>query len=295
MVTEKERKNELLSDTLKILSNSIKALNNLIPLFVLIFGVLLLWTIYLIIRNALAMMGITILVVMLTSIIIYAKSQNYGEAALSLVAGLLTAFSVEWTVGRFVAFVTAWSGFSLIVLMFSSVKIASEVEDIFRQASLNISMGTGHYRDIEEKLKKISDDFGLNTLGPVEKAKVIRLFCYKKVPIERIEAALHAVGTLSIITKVDYETISLFVADLYKASDAKSGYEYERLLDKIYITIRETPVPPLEFIEAFNLSRRLLFENQMELLDYFEALRDGLALGIVAENIFEYIVSVSGV
>ena len=49
---------------------------------------------------ALAMMGITILVVMLTSIT-YAKSQNYGEAALSLVAGLLTAFSVERTVGRF--------------------------------------------------------------------------------------------------------------------------------------------------------------------------------------------------
>ena len=40
------------------------------------------------------MMGVTVIVVLFLSIIIYIKLKNYGEAALSLIACLLTVFTV---------------------------------------------------------------------------------------------------------------------------------------------------------------------------------------------------------
>ena len=295
MSSKKRKKSkETLFEVSKSFGNSIKALNKLVPSFIVVLGSLVFCIVYLIIDNTQAMMGITVIVVLFSSIIIYIKSKNYGEAALSLVAGLLTVFTVEWTRGKFIVFITVWTGFSLIVMMIASVRIAAEVEGIFRQASFSISMGTGLYKSIEKRLERISDNCKVDILGPVERAKVIRLFCYKKLPIDRIDSALRAVGLLTVITKVDYETVALFVADVYKATNVDSRYGYDRILDEIYIMIREIPVPPSEFIEAFNRSRRLLFSKKMGLGQYFKLLKSGLESGASVEDISDYIASTYG-
>lgn len=129
MSSKKRKKSkETLFEVSKSLGNSIKALNKLVPSFIPVLGSLVFCIVYLIIDNTQAMMGITVLVVLFSSIIIYIKSKNYGEAALSLVAGLLTVFTVEWTSGKFIVFITVWTGFSFIVMMIASVRIAAEVD-----------------------------------------------------------------------------------------------------------------------------------------------------------------------
>jgi len=80
--------------TAKSLGNTIKAIDKLVPTFIVVFSSLLFWVIYLVINNTQAMMGVTVIVVLFLSIIIYIKLKNYGEAALSLIACLLTVFTV---------------------------------------------------------------------------------------------------------------------------------------------------------------------------------------------------------
>ena len=62
------------------------------------------------------MMAFAIILVLATSLGIFIKTGNYGEAALALVAGLLTIYSVEWTTGRWLAFVSVWITFTMIAL-----------------------------------------------------------------------------------------------------------------------------------------------------------------------------------
>lgn len=289
-MTKKDNTSTLV-ETFKSLGGAIKALNDLLPLFIVFFSAIIFWIVYFIISNSQLIKGTTVLVVLLVSIIIYFKSKNYGEAALSLVAGLLTVFTVEWTSKRFIVFIVSCLGFTFISLMISSVRIAAQEEEIYRQASINISAGTDKYKKIEKDLKQIAKNLDIGVFGPIERAEIIRLLCFKKIPIDQIPFALRSVATISVITRVDYKTVSMFVADIYKILEISSTYGYNWILDKIYLMIRETPVPPQEFIEAFERSRRLIFSKKVKIESYFEILRSGLESGVSIEDINEYIIT----
>ncbi len=285
----KNENTSTLIDSFKSLVGLIKALNELLPFFIVFLSAIIYWIAYFVISNSQLIKGATVLVVLFVSIIIYIKSKNYGEAALSLVAGLLTVFTVDWTSKRFIVFIVSWLGFTFISLMISSVRLAAQEEEIYRQASINISAGTDKYKKIEKDLKQIAKNLDIGVFGPIERAEIIRLLCFKKIPIDEIPFALRAVATISVITKVDYKTVSMFVADIYKILDISSTYGYNWVLDKIYLMIRETPVPPQEFIEAFERSRRLIFSKKVKIENYFEILSSGLELGVSIEDINEYI------
>lgn len=291
MVRKNEQNQSTLIELLKSLGGVIKGLNQLIPMFVVIFASLSFWLIYIIITYTKWRMGLTVIVVLLVSIIVYIRSKNYGEATLALVAGLLTVFTVDWDNHRFIIFMTVWIGFSLIAIMVSSVRIAAAVEDIYRQASLSIAGGSEAYKEIEKELKKIGDEVVTGTIGPVERAEIIRLLCFKKLPLNVISHALKAVGTISVITKVDIKTVAMFIADLYKVLETSEETDYNKVLDWIYILIRETPVPPIEFIEAFEKTRRLVLSKRIDLLEYFEVLKNGLESGVSEEDMNDYIIN----
>lgn len=287
----KDKNEDTLISLTKSLGNVLKGLNQLIPMFVVIFGCLCFWVVYLIITYTKWRIGVTVIVILLVSIIVYIGSKNYGEAALALVAGLLTVFSVNWDNNRFILFITVWVGFSLIAVMVSCVRIAAAIEDIYRQASISMSGGSEEYKKIEKELKKIGSRTVLGITGPIERAEIIRLLCFKKLPMDQISTALGAVESVSVITKIDTKIVTMFIADLYKVLEISEKFDYRKVLDWIYILIRETSVPPIEFIESFENSRRLVLSKNIDLLKYFEILKNGLELGIPIEDINEFIVS----
>jgi hypothetical protein len=283
-------KKSTLFKTLKALKSSIKSANKLIPSFVVILGALSFWIIYLIVNYTPNLItGITALIVFIVSIVVYITSSNYGEAALSLVAGILTVFSVEWGTEEFIIFITVWLGFTFFAILIYSIKLAAEVEDIYRQASISLAGETNNQENIEKRLHDIGKNSEVEVLDPVERAKIIRIFCFRKVDLRFISQALRSVEKLSVITKVDFKNVALFVADIYKVLEYESEKKYQNVLDWIYTLIRDTPVPPIEFIESFENTRRIILSENVDFQKYLKILKDGLESGVDVNEMHEYI------
>lgn len=233
------------------------------------------------------MIAVAIILVVVVAIIVFAQTNNYGEAALALVAGLLTAFTVDWTIGKFVAFTVAWLGFSLFALIISSIKLASQQEEIYLDAAQAI--GSGNINEVAKQLKEIATDESIKVLGPIGKAKVLRLFAYRKMPIAAMRNGLKAAEVLSILTRVEHEKLAIFVADIHKMLSEQTGIRYRVFLNRLYEIIRESPASPAEFIHAFQDSRRLVLSNQINPDDYFQQLKEALEDGIPADEVYEYL------
>jgi len=282
---------ESLLDTLRALKGALQAANNLVPMVVPVFSYLSITVVFLVIRYSPLMMALTVLVVLAVSVAVYVTSRNYGEAALSLVAGLLTVFSVDWTPSRFIVFMVVWIAFSLLAVMIASVRIAAHIEAIYREASLALADHPLASERIERELIRIGKAVRNGALGPIESAETIRLLCYRKLSVNAIQHALKAVGLLSLVTKAEPKTAAVFVADVYRLLQTTGGLQYEKVLDWVYSLIRETPVLPVEFIEAFDRSRRAVLSGQVDVGQFFESLKLGLVSGVAPEDMYEFIIS----
>ncbi|MDX9964096.1 hypothetical protein [Desulfobacter postgatei] len=271
------------------LISTVQAAYNLAPFIVIVLsGVVLLVTMVAITSTKL-MMGVVLLIVLGITIIVYATTNNFGEAALALVAGLLTAYSVTWTPSKFIAFIAVWSAFSFSAFLLTSLKLASQSEGLYRQAAIAICNHNSEVDGIEKKLQKISNDCPIDGLGPIQKAEVILLFSYRKLTIESQVGALKAVSILSVITQLDHKQIASFISDAYKAFDFETPVEQEKLVDILYESIKSSPVSPEEFIEAFQKSRRFVLSKELKPKAYLELLKSLLASGVAPGEIDQYI------
>src|SRR5438105_2763695 len=91
---------------------AVQSLYKLVPCLVIVMALVIAGVTWLALFSSKLMLGIVLLVVLAVAIIVYVSTQRYGEAALALVAGLLTAYSVNWNGKRFIGFIAVWSGFS---------------------------------------------------------------------------------------------------------------------------------------------------------------------------------------
>lgn len=277
----------VLRDSVRELKSTIQAANKLVPGCVVVAIFLAVLVISVSLLSVQLMMGITILVVLLVSIVVYSRTNSYGEAALALVAGLLTAFTVDWTAGTFIAFAVAWVGLSLFSLLISSVRLAAEVEEIYSDAGRSIS--SGRPREVQKQLEEIGKDKFIKMLGPTKRAEVIRLFAFRKLSIPSMQYGLRAVEMLSTITRVDHETVAEFVIDVYKMFRSTPGPRYQHLLDQVYEIIRESPVSPGEFIAAFKDSRHLALSGDVDPETFFRHLTIALDQGVAPEEVYEHL------
>lgn len=207
-----------------------------------------------------------------------------------MVAGLLTVFSIEWNFGRFVVFSVVWLGFTIFVLMISSVRLAANLEDIYRQAALAISSGKGVYV-LEKDLQKIADINKCKYLGHTNSAKVIRQFCFRKLPVPMMSVALRMVESLSVVTKLDTLVVTDLVVDVFKAFERLTVREYEHALERVHRSMREAPVSPEEFIHAFRESRSWIFNGKLSFELYLATLvmsfESGQPIGVLMSQVAE--------
>src|SRR5690606_37957725 len=136
----------------------------------------------------------------------YAGTHNYGESALALAAGLLAVFSVQWDGEKAALFLFVWITFSLIAFLIYGVNSAAKNEAIIREAAVALDMKNVASR--EHELQKVVDSVKESQLGPLERADVVRIFSYRKLPISVMPHGLKAVSTLYTISRGDYKTIA---------------------------------------------------------------------------------------
>lgn len=274
---------------LNSLAATIKEAYKLAPFVVTVLLCIAVAVSYISISSSKLMMGMVLLLVLGITIIVYATSGNFGEAALALVAGLLTAYSVTWTPSKFIAFVAVWSAFSGSALLISSLKLASRSEELYRQAAIAMSNKRFEVTTLEKQLQKITKDSSIQWLGPIEKAETILIFAYRKLPLESQTNALRAVGIISAITQLSPKQIASFIADAYKIFNFSTVAEQTKLVDILYKNIKESSVAPEEFICAFNNSRRLILSGRIEPNEYLGLLKKSLESGISPEDMYEYL------
>ena len=182
-----------------------------------------------------------------------------------------------------------WAGFSFIALLISSIRIASQVESIYRQAALTMSDETSNSYQIEKDLKAIGDASNKASLGPVERAEAIRIFAFRKLPISIMEAGLKSVGMLSVITGIDAKIVANFFADVYRIFGAATSEQGDLIMGVIHQTIRQSAAPPADFMSAFEHSRRLVLSRSIDAPSYFAELQLALDAGVAPEMMGEYL------
>lgn len=288
---DKNGSKQSLNDSFRALVATVKAAYGLAPLAVVAGALLTIGVVWATLHWALLMMGTATLLVVLVSLCIFSARGNFGEAMLSLVGGLLTIFAFEWTPGRYIAFMTSWMGFVFAALLISSVQLAAKAEEIYRMASLRLAEHPDDHTAIEKQLRKIASSTTLKMLGPIERAEIIRVLAFRKLPIKWFEPCLNAVETLSIITKCDIKTIAIFLADFLLSFTPESGDDARRLVDTLYDVIKDVPVPPEDFFASFESSRRLLVSKTISPIEFLEGLRDCLTSGVSPSDVYDELVT----
>jgi len=223
-------------------------------------------------------MGSIILLIIIISIIVYALSKNYGEATVALMAGLLAAFTVEWTWNKYVVFMMALLGFLFFVLLIGSIRIAATNESLYREAALYVSVS--NYKEVEKQLVKISKSIPDKLLGPVERADAIKIMAFRKIPTESMQYMLAIIQTFVGITRLDAKTITQFLVDLTRVLNLEIGPNLRKKIDDIFELYRDAPVSDEEFIAAFSNTKHFVISGQIDADDYLSLLISGLKKGL---------------
>ena len=226
-----------------------------------------------------------VILVLVVSISLYALRGNFGEALLSVIGGLMSIFSFEWTIERYVAFSIAWIAFAFFSIIISSIKIAAKQEEIVRDTALRLVGSGSELSTTEEQLEKIIDGPKLKMHGPIERAKVLRTFVYRGLAIDQLQAALRAAIEISVITRCDFQTVASFVADFFLSFQPKTNREAIRITDLLNDSIRATPVLPEEYFTAFQKSRRLVVSQFLDPKTFLDDIQHCLSLGVPVEEV----------
>lgn len=237
------------------------------------------------------MMAVVLFVVLGIALLLYLNTWNYGEAALALAAGLLTVYSVTWTPRRFIAFIAAWLTFSAVALLASSIKVASQLETIYIGAAAAVA---GHsdakaIKATERQLRAIADGYKGYLIGSKEKAEAIRVFGFRRLPLEVFGSALEAVDTLSTALQLDAIAIANLVCDITKAFEATEAADLPGYFGTFISALQDTAAPPSDFIVGFESSRHLLLGRRLRPSAYFGALKGALEAGVAPARVGEYL------
>lgn len=211
--------------------------------------------------------------------LVYIRTQDFGEAALALVAGLLTVYTVEWTPLRFIAFCTAWVGFAATALLISSVRLAASAQQIYMEGASLIASDPSQIQSQYEALRAVGAKTQFGQFGPIQRAEIIRFFCFRRIPVGLMGQLLGATRTVSLASGIDPIRIAGLLADfarLYSQDPASSM----ALVDVMDAMLKRNPVSPDEYITALENTRHYVLGGSMRIPLYFERLERALKSGI---------------
>jgi len=282
-----------LNNMISALAAIVKSLYSIAPAVVLagilLFGLLMNATIRL---SDTIIMGVVILIIVFTSLLISLKYRLNGEALLGLTAGLLTAFTVSWSLNRFILFMIAWFVFFGFTMLFWSIKMAADLEQIIRQSSIWIDNSNVEIN--ENKLNIIIKNSNLQYLDRISAAKALRILIFRKLPLDITGKTLKSIEMFSSVTGVNFMEITIFYAYLYRILNDKQKASFFTQIDLIFDALRSIPASPEDFIISFRSSFRLIRSNNLDVESYLYLIEAGFENGIAPDQMHDYIKSVSG-
>lgn len=290
MTDQGDRIRQSFRENITALRGVLHAANRIVPGVIVVAALIAVGVTWVLTLSSALMVGTMTFLVVAISLLVYAKTNSYGEAALALVAGLLTVFTVEWTVTRFITFSAAWIGFSFFALIISSVKIAAASEDLYLQSSRLVAEEGQDAKVVEARLRAVAKSDKIRSLGPNERAEAVRVFAYRKIPIESMEILFPTVGMLSLLTRVGHQEIAQFMGDFYHMiAKARETDDPVPTLDGLYAAIKDSPADPNEFVTAFRRCRRLVMSDGVGMMLYLRLIQIGLETGVSPDEMYHWL------
>ncbi len=217
----------------------------------------------------------SIVIILFVSILIYASSKRFGEASLSLAAGILSVFSINWNPKLFIAFSITWLCFACFSIMIASIRIASEVENIMRMTAIKID--SNNYKKVEKKLEQIRKNKANLLVSPIEACRAQLILAYNNIPISSFSTAMNRIEQLKVITGLEYKICTNFVIDLLNLS--KEILIFNQCFDKFFILIRDSPYVPNEMFVFIKRTKYYVLSGDYTLDEYLKKLKDKLIKG----------------
>ncbi|MEP7010806.1 MAG: hypothetical protein ABJC13_10820 [Acidobacteriota bacterium] len=276
---------------LKGFGSVVKALYGLAPAVVVVGALLAVGVVAVAAQAGPLMVAVILVIVLMVAVLVYGTTQNYGEAALALAAGLLSVYSVDWTIPRFIGFVGVWFTFSAVALLISSVRIATEVESIYVQGAIALGdpSDAESIKQAERVLRAVGKRNQRGDLNPVERAQILRLFAFRRIPVEVMDAGLSAVATLSIATHTEPLIAAKFITDVTRAIEDVQAEDLAASLALLVGTIRDCGAAPEEFFRAFESSRHLLLARILPIAELLSQVKIALEAGVHCEAVGSYL------
>jgi hypothetical protein len=277
-----------LTASVRELINTVRALYRLAPAAVAIGNVVGWGFILVALSSGVLMIGCISVLMLAIALMVFARTRNFGEASLALLAGLLAAVAVEWTHPKFVLFTAAVLTFFLLAMLIASVRLAARVEELYLSASLTLS--PDNHGDTERELKRSVDAANLKMLSPEVRAEATQFLAFRRFPLELIAPTLQSIERLTVTAGVDWKQAALFVADLYTSiSTTTVSYRVAEIMDAAFRSVRNSPVPPVEYFAAFAASRRLLLSREVPPAIFFTKLEEALGAGASVTDVVQMI------
>lgn len=239
-----------------------------------------------------------IIMVVLLALAIFATRGNFGEALLSLAGGLFMVFAYEWTPERYIAYAVAWVGFAVFSGLIASFKFATGIEKLAKLTAIRVAgpmATTNQVRNAQETILQLMRPNSTSAvLDAIERMKIMRTFAFRDLPLSQFPAGVRTAESLATIMDCDFQRLARFVADFLIAEAPADDNEATIVLVRLYRQIQTTPVPPEEFLTAFENSRRLVVSGVVQPTRFLELLCDCLTRGVGVDDICEEIRKTSG-
>ena len=234
------------------------------------------------------MKATAVILVLVVSLGIFIARNRFGEALLSIIGGLIAVLRVDWSVGLYIAFWSAWLGFSLLSLLVSSIRLAAINQDIIRQAAIFLGPPKSNITEYENKIRSAMKESQTPHFKPIERAELARFFIFRNLSIDLLPKLIKSTESLSAISKADKLSVASCIADVALSTSAsKTTLTTNRICDPIFLALRDTRATPEEFFEAFQKARKFLVGNHFELDAFLIELTNLLDLGLTASETSE--------
>ncbi len=258
------------------------------------------------------MMVVVLLVVWGVALLVYREKENFGEAALALVAGLLTAYSVPWTPMRFIAFIVAWVSFSGGALFISGRRNADRIRGIYMDGAsysvVNACGGTflaecdysSKIKRAFQRLRDVGKKTHLHFFEPIQRAEIVRFFCYRRVPIDLIGQLLLATEVVSLTSRLEPLRIAGLFADFTKIHTRDLGpseaySEATDTIDTMEAALKLSGASPDDFVTAIECSRHIMLESRFPINTYLFLLKEALDSGVTPQDVSAWLAQKSPV
>lgn len=284
-----------LSDSLKSLSAATQSAYELAPIAVILLFLLAIPIVFLTTISSGLMKATAVILVLVVSLGIFIARNKFGEALLSIIGGLIAVLRVDWSIGLYIAFWSAWLGFSLLSLLISSLRLAAINQEIVRQAAVFIGSPRSDISEYERKIQSAMKESQTPHFKPIERAELARFFIFRKFSIDLLPKLIKATDKMSSVSKVDTLTVASCVADVaLSIENSEIALTTNLICDPIFLAIRGTRATPDEFFQAFQNSRRFLIGDYFDLGVFLKELTNLLDMGLTASEISEELAKISG-